>query len=100
MKKPFTHLDRDPDVRCSNPHCAEVRSFEGVARQLIKKNVIARAPKGQVKFTCYDCQMFEKTGMTRSERKAAEKKRKREKEEAAKMATLQKKAMDASTRKS
>jgi hypothetical protein len=82
MRKPFTHLDRDSDIRCDNPHCAQVRGIEGVVRQPIKKNVIARAPEGQKKFYCYDCQQFEKTGLTRPQRKAAERKRRAEREEA------------------
>lgn len=85
MKKPFTHEDRDSQVKCANPHCAEVRGIEGVIRQSIKKNVIARAKGGQDKFYCYDCQQFAKTGLTRSERKAKERKEKREREEKARI---------------
>ncbi len=79
MKKPFTHLERDPDVRCDNPHCAEVRGIEGVVRQFIKRNVIARAAEEQKKFLCYDCGIYAKTGRTRKERKKLERQRRAQK---------------------
>jgi len=81
MKKPFKHTDRSDTVFCANPHCAEVRGHEGVKRQAIKENVIARAPEGQTKFYCYDCQMFEKTGLDRKSRKAAERARRAKRSE-------------------
>lgn len=75
------HTERDPKVLCDNDKCAEVRGINGVVRQSIKKSVIARAPKGQTSFTCYDCQMYGKTNMTRSERKTSERKRRADREE-------------------
>lgn len=55
MKKPFKHTERDSEVLCDNPNCAEINGIEGVVRQPIKKNVIARAPEGTDKFLCYYC---------------------------------------------
>jgi len=83
-KKPFKHWERDPKVLCDNPHCAEVNGIEGVVRQPIKKNVIARAQEGTKKFFCYYCGLFAKTGMNKREikRNRSEKKRHRQEEKA------------------
>ena len=53
QKKPFTQ--RNSEVLCDNPHCAEINNIEGVVRQPIKQNVIDRAPAGTDKFLCYYC---------------------------------------------
>ena len=54
-KKPFTQ--RNPEVLCDNPNCAEINNIEGVVRQPIKQNVIDRAPEGTTKFLCYYCDL-------------------------------------------
>lgn len=74
MKKPFTHNDRGSGVFCANPKCAEVRGIQGVVRQQIKQNVVARHPEG-TKLFCYDCALWRKTGLTRSQRKRLEEKK-------------------------
>jgi len=75
MKKPFNFMERSTTVFCANSKCSRVRGAEGVARAAIKKNVVARTPEGKPIF-CYDCAHFMKTGETRSQRKAKERKRK------------------------
>jgi hypothetical protein len=81
MKKPFKHTERNSDVLCANPKCAEVRGRAGTERMPIKKNVIARAPEGQTTFHCYDCEVFGKTGMDRKTRKERERARRAKKVE-------------------
>jgi hypothetical protein len=67
MTKPFKHTDRDPEVLCANDKCAMVNGIEGVTRQPIKRNVIARAREGQTRFECYYCSNWRKTGRTRKQ---------------------------------
>lgn len=75
MKKPFNFMERSTTVVCANPRCSKVRGAEGVARAAIKKNVVARNPEDKP-ILCYDCAHHTKTGQTRSQRKAQERKRK------------------------
>ena len=80
-KKPFTHLDRDTNVRCSNPKCAHVNGIEGVVRQPIKKNVLARLPEGTTTVLCYYCAIWTKTGLTKREAKKIRDKRRKSRDE-------------------
>lgn len=75
MKKPFTFTERSSTVSCNNPNCAKIRGAEGVSRMPIKENVVARNPEGKP-LECYDCAMYRKTGLTRPQRKAQERRRK------------------------
>ena len=75
MKKPFSFDKRSTTEFCSNTNCAKIRGAEGVARASIKKNVVARNPEDKP-ILCYDCAHYMKTGETRSQRKAKERRRK------------------------
>lgn len=94
MKKPFDFTKRSKTVVCSNPKCSQVRGSEGVARQAIKENVVARNPEGKPIY-CYDCAIFFKTGMNRHQRKGAAVRRKDARTQAAQEAELKAMATNA-----
>jgi len=74
MRKPFSFDKRSQTVMCANPKCAQVRGVEGESRAPIKENVVARQPSNK-SLMCYDCNVFFKTGRTRTQRKRYEVKR-------------------------
>ena len=69
MKKPFRHTELS-NVECIHDKCAMVHGRQGVVKQKIKKNVIARAVEGS-RPTCHACRRYIRTGMTLRQQKIA-----------------------------